>query len=138
MKLNFNLFRSVVLSALLLVGVAAEARIISGTVTDQTGETIISASVVVKGTTIGTVTDFDGNYSLEVPDDAQVLVFSYIGLKTQEIDITSDVINTVVVVTILWIFTFDFEVDRYVACYNIAIFIFDVATNRFNFRIFNC
>ncbi len=95
MKLNFNLFRSVVLSALLLVGVAAEARIISGTVTDQTGETIISASVVVKGTTIGTVTDFDGNYSLEVPDDAQVLVFSYIGLKTQEIDITSDVINVV-------------------------------------------
>lgn len=95
MKLNFNAFRGVMLSALLLMGVAAQARIISGTVTDQTGETIISASVVVKGTTIGTVTDFDGNYSLEVPDDAKVLVFSYIGLKTQEIDITSDVINVV-------------------------------------------
>ena len=70
MKLNFSVFRTMMLSALLFVGVAAQARVISGTVKDQTGETIISASVVVKGTTIGTVTDFDGNYSLDVPDDA--------------------------------------------------------------------
>ena len=50
MKLNFSVFRTMMLSALLLVGVAAEARVISGTVKDPTGETIISASVVVKGT----------------------------------------------------------------------------------------
>ncbi|MGN1239443.1 MAG: SusC/RagA family TonB-linked outer membrane protein, partial [Paludibacteraceae bacterium] len=95
MKLNSSVFRSVVLSLLLLCGVAVSARTISGTVTDQTGETIISASVMVKGTTIGTVTDFDGNYVLDVPDDAKVLVFSYIGLQTEEVAITGNVINVV-------------------------------------------
>ena len=95
MKLYSSVFRSVVLSLLLLCGVAVSARTISGTVTDQTGETIISASVMVKGTTIGTVTDFDGNYVLDVPDDAKVLVFSYIGLQTEEVEITGNVINVV-------------------------------------------
>ena len=95
MKLNVSVFRTMMLAALLLTGMAVEARVISGTVKDQTGETIISASVVVKGTTIGTVTDFDGNYTLDVPDDAKVLIFSYIGMKTQELNITSDVMNVV-------------------------------------------
>ncbi len=95
MKLNSSVFRTMILSALLFVGIAAEARVITGTVKDPTGETIISASVVVKGTTIGTVTDFDGNYSLEVPDDAKELVFSYIGMKTQELAISGDVMNVV-------------------------------------------
>ena len=72
-----------------------EARTINGVVTDQTGETVISASVMVKGTTIGTVTDFDGNYSLDVPDDAQTLVFSFMGLETKEMPITGNVINVV-------------------------------------------
>ncbi|MCQ2347701.1 MAG: TonB-dependent receptor [Paludibacteraceae bacterium] len=80
---------------LLFTPLMVQARTISGTVTDQTGETIISASVIVKGTTIGTVTDFDGNYSLDVPADAKTLVFSYIGLVTQEVAITQDVINVV-------------------------------------------
>ncbi|MBQ6776895.1 MAG: TonB-dependent receptor [Paludibacteraceae bacterium] len=85
----------ILLFLLLLSPVLVAARTIQGVVTDQTGETIISASVMVKGTTIGTVTDFDGNYTLEVPDDATTLVFSYIGLITQELPITSDVINVV-------------------------------------------
>ena len=95
MKLNVSVFRTMMLSALLLLGMVAEARVVSGVVKDQTGETIISASVVVKGTTLGTVTDFDGNYSIDVPADANVLVFSYIGMVTQEIEITGDVINVV-------------------------------------------
>jgi len=95
MNQSLSVFRTMVLSALLLVGIAAEARVISGTVKDPTGETIISASVLVKGTTIGTVTDFDGNYTINVPDDAKVLVFSYIGMKTQELNITGDVMNVV-------------------------------------------
>ncbi len=95
MKLNVSVFRSMLLSALLLVGAYAQARLVSGTVKDQTGETIISASVVVKGTTLGTVTDFDGNFSIDVPADAKILIFSYIGMKTQEIEITGDVINVV-------------------------------------------
>jgi TonB-linked SusC/RagA family outer membrane protein len=94
MKLN-SVFRSLALAALLVMGMTVEARVISGTVTDQTGETVISASVMVKGTTIGTVTDFDGNYTLDVPDDAKVLVFSYLGMKTQELNITGNVMNVV-------------------------------------------
>ncbi len=93
MKLKFSALRATLAAALLMVGMGLEARTISGTVTDPTGETIISASVVVKGTTVGTVTDFDGNYTLNVPDDATTLVFSYIGYKTQEIAISGDVIN---------------------------------------------
>ena len=95
MKLNQCVFRSLLMAALMLVYVAAEARVVKGVVTDQTGETVISASVVVKGTSIGTVTDFDGNYELEVPDDAKELVFSYIGLATVEMPITGDVMNVV-------------------------------------------
>ena len=95
MKLNFSVFRTMMLSAVLLLEMAAEARVVTGTVKDATGETIISASVMVKGTTIGTVTDFDGNYSIEVSDDAKVLVFSYIGLQTQELNITGNVMNVV-------------------------------------------
>ena len=56
-------------------------------VVDGTGEPVIGANVVVKGTTNGTITDFDGNYSLEgVPADG-VLVFSYIGYLSQEIPV---------------------------------------------------
>ena len=95
MKLNFSVLRTMMLSAVLLLGIAAQARVVSGVVKDQSGETIISASVVVKGTTIGTVTDFDGNYSLDVPDDAKVLIFSYVGMQSQEVNITGNVINVV-------------------------------------------
>ena len=70
-----------------------QAKVVKGTVTDQAGETIISASVVVKGTSVGTITDLDGNYELDVPDDAQTLVFSYLGYKTEEVAISNLVIN---------------------------------------------
>lgn len=95
MKLNLGVFRAMFLSAFLMVGMVLQARVVSGVVKDPTGETIISASVVVKGTSIGTVTDFDGNYSLDVPEDAKVLVFSYIGMQTQEVTITGSVHNVV-------------------------------------------
>ncbi len=93
MKTNHSLFRGFLLAGLMLMASLVSAKTITGTVTDQTGETIISASVIVKGTTVGTVTDFDGNYTLEVPDDATTLVFSYIGLQTKEVAITGSVIN---------------------------------------------
>ena len=57
---------------------------VSGTVTDQSGEPVIGASVVEKGTRNGTVTDIDGNYSLSTAPNA-VLVFSYIGYASQEV-----------------------------------------------------
>lgn len=87
-------FKFVTLAALLLLTIAAQARVVTGRVIDADGEAIIAATIVVKGTTIGTVTDFDGNFSLDVPDDA-VLVFSYIGMTTQEIPVTSYVISVI-------------------------------------------
>lgn len=59
---------------------------VTGNVTDQNGSPLPGASVVEKGTTNGTQTDFDGNFSLEVDAEA-VLVFSYIGFKNQEISV---------------------------------------------------
>jgi hypothetical protein len=59
---------------------------VQGTVTDEQGEPIIGANVVVKGTMNGTVTDLDGRFSLEVSGN-DVLVVSYIGYKTKEISI---------------------------------------------------
>ena len=57
---------------------------ISGNVKDSQGEGIIGASIVVKGTTTGTVTDFDGNFQINA-SSGSVLVVSYIGYKPQEI-----------------------------------------------------
>ena len=60
---------------------------VTGVVIDGTGEPVIGANVVVKGTTNGTITDFDGNYTIEgVPADG-VLVISYIGYLSQEIPV---------------------------------------------------
>ncbi len=73
----------------------AQTKRISGVITDTTGETVISASIVVKGTTIGTVSDFDGNYVLDVPADAKTLEVSFIGMQTKEVPITGSVINVV-------------------------------------------
>ncbi|MEM6844059.1 MAG: TonB-dependent receptor [Bacteroidota bacterium] len=61
---------------------------ISGVITDAESEgTLPGASILVKGTTIGTVTDMDGNFALSVPDEAETLIFSYVGYETQEITI---------------------------------------------------
>ena len=60
------------------------AQTINGRVVDTTGEGVIGANVLVKGSTTGTITDFDGNYSIEVESMESTLVFSYIGFVTQE------------------------------------------------------
>src|SRR5690554_4065889 len=57
---------------------------ITGKVTDETGEEIPGANIRIKDTTIGTVTDLDGSYTITVPNDDAVLIFSFIGLTTQE------------------------------------------------------
>lgn len=61
-----------------------QQKAISGKVVDSKGESIIGANIMEKGTTNGTITDFDGNFSLNVAANA-VLQISYIGYKTQEI-----------------------------------------------------
>ncbi len=62
----------------------AQTKILSGTVIDKKGEPLIGVNIVQKGTTNGTVTDMDGNYSLNVKPNT-VLVFSYIGYTSQEV-----------------------------------------------------
>ena len=72
----------------------AQARRITGTVTSAAdGSSIPGVSVVVKGTSIGTVTNIDGYYQLDVPQDATTLVFSFIGLRTLETPITGSMLN---------------------------------------------
>lgn len=61
-----------------------QVRNITGTVTSSDGEALPGVTVVVKGSQIGTVTDVDGNYSIDVPNANDVLVFSFIGYTTQE------------------------------------------------------
>ncbi|MEP2772865.1 MAG: TonB-dependent receptor [Fulvivirga sp.] len=66
----------------------AQERTVSGKVTSvEDGSTLPGVNVVLKGTTTGTVTDIDGNYKLTVPSDGGTLVFSFIGLATEEIEI---------------------------------------------------
>lgn len=67
--------------------VQQQQKTITGKVTDTNGEPIIGATILVKGTTIGTVTDTDGNFSLRIPADAQTLQVSFVGMETQEIPI---------------------------------------------------
>jgi len=91
MKLKFNGFL-----VLLLVLVAqltfAQERAVSGIVTDNTGMPLPGVSVLVKGTKSGTQTDFDGKFSIKATT-SQVLVFSYIGMKTQEVAASSSTVN---------------------------------------------
>ncbi len=70
------------------ITVFAQNRSVQGTVTDSTGELLIGVNVSVKGTTIGTITNIDGHYGLEVPANS-TLVFSYVGYVTQEIAVGS-------------------------------------------------
>ncbi|MCG8581465.1 MAG: TonB-dependent receptor plug domain-containing protein, partial [Bacteroidales bacterium] len=79
------------LSFIVLVGLQALAQTtnVTGTVTDATdGSPIPGVSVFVKGTTIGTVTTPDGTYALAVPNDATAVVFSFVGMTTQEVPYT--------------------------------------------------
>ena len=69
------------------VSIVAQQREVKGVVKDKTGETIPGANVVVKGTTIGVVTDPDGNFTITVPNDQTVLEVSFIGYQTQEIPV---------------------------------------------------
>lgn len=89
MQLKFNHLSRGCLFLLfgLLTSVTALAQTsVSGTITDaESGDPLIGASVLVTGTSTGTVTDFDGNYTLNVPADAESLTISYTGYGTQVI-----------------------------------------------------
>ena len=72
-----------------LLAANAQQRTISGTVTGvDDGQPVIGCTVQLKGTTIGTLTDGEGRYSINAPESATVLVFSYVGMKSQEVPIS--------------------------------------------------
>ncbi|MDY3853168.1 MAG: carboxypeptidase-like regulatory domain-containing protein, partial [Prevotella sp.] len=60
---------------------------VTGQVTDEKGEPLIGVSILIKGTSKGTVTDIDGNFKLPVDNKNAVLVFSYIGYTAQEVNV---------------------------------------------------
>ncbi|MEA1898204.1 MAG: TonB-dependent receptor plug domain-containing protein, partial [Bacteroidota bacterium] len=69
---------------------------ITGKITDENGEALIGATIVVKGTVSGTSADIDGNYVIEVSDKNSVLVFSYVGYLGQEIAVGENIVLNVI------------------------------------------
>ena len=67
------------------LNILAQGKIITGVILDKTGETVIGASVLVKGTTNGTITDVDGNFTLNNVQENAVLQVSFVGYKNQDI-----------------------------------------------------
>ena len=97
---RLRLFRTALFALLLITGMAtvsAAPLTVSGTVTQASdGEPLIGVSVLIKGTSQGTMTDIDGNYTLKA-DEGATLVFSYVGYTTREIKVTSDRMNVALV-----------------------------------------
>jgi hypothetical protein len=95
LKQHLSKFLMFLFLELCAVSVSAQ-KSVRGTVSDVNGEPLIGVNVVVKNTTTGTVTDIDGKYSLEVPGESSVLVFSYIGYVTSEVAVgTQTVIDQI-------------------------------------------
>jgi TonB-dependent SusC/RagA subfamily outer membrane receptor len=81
---------------LISAGFMSAQRTITGTVTDEAGVSLIGANVIVKeAPTVGTITDIDGSFSLQIPSGGATLVISYAGYSTKEIPLTADASYTV-------------------------------------------
>jgi len=82
-----------------LIDANAQSKSISGTVTDADNLPLPGVNVIVQGTTIGTVTDIDGNYTLSVPEGTEAVVFSYIGYEPQTMAVGAGPMNLTFVET---------------------------------------
>lgn len=78
---------SLIFSMLLVVAFTYGQRAVKGVISDNSGEPLIGANVVAKGTDVGTVTDVDGSYSLNVPAGVNILIVTYTGFTTKEVAI---------------------------------------------------
>ena len=87
MSKNFKKLRFVLTLAFALfaMGISAQTKV---TVVDATGEPLIGASVIEKGTQNGGITDFDGNFTINLKGSGHIVVVSYIGMKTKEINVS--------------------------------------------------
>lgn len=79
-----------------LITITFQEKTVTGVVTDEEGVSLPGVSVVVKGTTTGTVTNADGEFSLSIPSDAEVLQFSFVGMLTKDVAIEGKTTFTVV------------------------------------------
>jgi len=93
-----KVFCFVMFMVITILASGQQARTISGSVKDSNGQPLPGVAVMVKGTTIGTVTDVDGLFRMSIPDNAQTLAFSFVGMKPQEIAIANQVVFNVVMV----------------------------------------
>ncbi|MEN6453444.1 MAG: TonB-dependent receptor [Prolixibacteraceae bacterium] len=92
--LREKIFLFLVLCLVLSLTATAQNRTITGTVSDESGEALPGVTVAVKNTTNGTITNIDGEYTISLRNEAKVLVFSYIGMRSEEVTIgNSTVIN---------------------------------------------
>ena len=87
MKQRFSQHMRYYERSLILMVMQAQNRTVKGTVSDAQGEPIIGANVVIVGGTKGVITDLDGKYSIQVPENGAVLKFSYIGFKTKSFNV---------------------------------------------------
>lgn len=92
-SLRLKALLTLLVGLFLSIGVFAQQIAVKGHVKDTTGEPVIGANVLVKGTTNGTITDFDGNFMLNVPKDA-ILSVSFVGYKSAEVKAASTVMVT--------------------------------------------
>lgn len=91
MKFYYSLATKLLLLLILVIGISQSAiaqRAVQGKVLDTTGEALIGATVLVKGTNVGTTTDFDGSFSLNLPENQNMLQISYTGYSSLEVDMT--------------------------------------------------
>ena len=90
----FKVLLTLVVGLFLSVGAFAQQIAVKGIVKDTTGEPVIGANVLVKGTTNGTITDFDGNFQL-MANQGDIIVISFIGYSAQELPATAELMNVV-------------------------------------------
>ncbi|OHX64152.1 SusC/RagA family TonB-linked outer membrane protein [Flammeovirga pacifica] len=97
MKKGSLLFVRMILLTVLSFGVIdafAQTRVISGSITDESNAPLVGANILIEGTSNGTIADFDGKYSLEIPQDASKIVVSFVGYLPQTLAIgTQSIIN---------------------------------------------
>ncbi len=94
--MNKSIITLVILILICTQSIIAQSTI-TGTVTDNTGEALPGVNVRAKGySDIGTITDWNGQYSLSLPDEAQILIFSFVGMETKEVEIEGQSVIDVV------------------------------------------
>src|SRR5690606_9584304 len=88
-KLYQRMWLTSAFALMLTSSVLAQERNVSGTVTDESGNSMPGVSVVIKGTSQGTATDAEGRYTLRVPGDDVALIFTFVGYAPSEVQVGS-------------------------------------------------